>query len=87
MADYGRQSPDLTSPQIPELEHIASMSLGNSPSPPPPEDGGVSSTNGGGPEPAPTSPGPVEPETPKEVQEVLASDVLIPKRRPISRKT
>ncbi|KAI1479775.1 RhoGAP-domain-containing protein [Daldinia eschscholtzii] len=75
MADYGRQSPDLTSPQIPELEHIASMSLGNSPSPPPPEDGGVSSTNGGGPEPAPTSPGPVEPETPKEVQEVLASDI------------
>ncbi|KAI8966079.1 RhoGAP-domain-containing protein [Daldinia sp. FL1419] len=75
MADYGRQSPDLTSPQIPELEHIASMSLGTSASPPPPEDGAVSSTNGGGVEPAAASPSSVEPEIPKEVQEVLASDI------------
>lgn len=75
MADYGRQSPDFTSPQIPELEHIASMSLGNSATPPPPEDGAVYSTNGGGFEPAVTSPSPGESEMPKEVQEVLASDV------------
>ncbi|KAI2780270.1 RhoGAP-domain-containing protein [Daldinia loculata] len=75
MADYGRQSPDFTSPQIPELEHIASMSLGNSATPPPPEDGAVYSTNGGGFEPAVTSPSPGESEMPKEVQEVLASDI------------
>ncbi|KAI2637712.1 RhoGAP-domain-containing protein [Hypomontagnella submonticulosa] len=74
MADYGRQSHDFTSPQIPDYERTASMSLGNTASPAP-EDGPLSSANGAGAEPVMASPDLTEPEMPKEVQEVLASDI------------
>ncbi|KAI1392387.1 RhoGAP-domain-containing protein [Hypoxylon trugodes] len=75
MADYTRQSLDLTSPQTldHERERTGSMSLGNSASPAP-EDGPVS-PNGTGTEAITMIPSSVEPEQPKEVQEVLASDI------------
>lgn len=74
MADYGRHSNDLTSPHHPDHERTGSMSLGNSTSPAP-EDGPTTSANGAGAEAATTSPIQAEPEMPKEVQEVLASDI------------
>ncbi|KAI1379778.1 RhoGAP-domain-containing protein [Hypoxylon crocopeplum] len=78
MADYGRQSHDLTSPQIqiPDLEQTATMSLGNNASPAP-EDGRVSSANGAGAEATTTRSSSVEPNMRKEVQEVLSSDIAI----------
>lgn len=81
MADYGRQSHDLTSPQIQDYERTGSMSIGNNGSHAP-EDGGMSSTNGagagGGIEPSTTSPISSGPEMPQQVQDVLTSEVRIP---------
>ncbi|KAI1408566.1 RhoGAP-domain-containing protein [Hypoxylon sp. FL1857] len=74
MADYGRHSNDLTSPHLPDYERTGSMSLGNSTSPAP-EEGPVTPANGSGAEAVTASPIQAEPEMPKEVQEVLASDI------------
>ncbi|KAI1140829.1 RhoGAP-domain-containing protein [Hypoxylon sp. FL0543] len=76
MADYGRQSNELTSPHLPDYERTGSMSLGNSMSPAP-EDAPPTSANGAGPEAVTSSPVQAEPEMTKEVQEVLASDIGI----------
>lgn len=79
MADYGRHSQELATPQLPEYERGRSMSLGNNPnSNSAPEDGAATSPNGAGAdglEVTTSRPNSAEPETPKEVQEVLASDV------------
>ncbi|OTA98435.1 hypothetical protein M426DRAFT_325973 [Hypoxylon sp. CI-4A] len=72
MADYGRQSSELTSPPILDHEPFGSMSLGNNASPAA-EDG--ASSNGVGAEATQTNSNAAEPEVPKEVQEVLASDI------------
>ncbi|KAI2617169.1 RhoGAP-domain-containing protein [Hypoxylon sp. NC1633] len=89
MAEYSRQSHDLTSPQIPDYERTASMSLGNNPSPAP-EDGRGSANGarsgtaptagvgpGLGPEAMATSPHSTGPEMSKEVQDILSSDIGI----------
>ncbi|XXH02690.1 hypothetical protein Hte_009073 [Hypoxylon texense] len=80
MADYRRQSHDLTSPQIQDYERTRSMSVGHNGSHSP-ENDGVSSTNGagagagGGLEPSTTSPISTGPEMPQQVQDVLASEI------------
>ncbi|KAI1766279.1 RhoGAP-domain-containing protein [Hypoxylon sp. FL1150] len=77
MAEYGRQSHDLTSPQIQDYEQTGGMSIGNGNHAP--EDGGLSATNGagaaGGIEPSTTSPTSNGPEMPQQVQDVLASEI------------
>ncbi|KAI5867596.1 RhoGAP-domain-containing protein [Durotheca rogersii] len=77
MAEHRRPSNDLGSPQLLDYEHLPGISFGNASSPAP-EDGGPSSPNSGagaGAEPAATRPSSAGTDMPKQVQEVLESDI------------
>lgn len=100
MADYGRQSHDLTSPQVQDYEQPSSMSIGNNGSHSSENDGGSPTNgagagagagngngNGAGVEHRAMSPISTGPDMPQQVHDVLASEVQFPNIRRYRRIT